>query len=832
MPPLNPVLTTVANGMVLDQSQVIAQVDFDIYVDSISGSDANIGTIASPVQSFVVAQRLKAADWRRGGRIRYAAGDLTIPANAVTYLGPGALGSESSPELWVGTGVDQFGAVTTDTRATPTLSSGMTAVDTVANVTSTTGLPASGTVLIGFESCAYTSVTATSFVGLVRGANATTHAIGAPVVVTSATRTSTSAAATSVSDTGLSASFRSGAVASITAITGVGQTKTMTVTGMTGLTAADVGKQFLFGLATNISSLNAATTSVTVALSTSPNVWTISGLTGGSFLAGSVGNFIKLAGLGSAGNNGIFRIVAFVSATSVRIFNPLGVAEGPTAAVVWSERALQSSRTGNNGFFQMASFISATNATFYNAQALVEASGLIYWQDSYRGSYLRMVTGAAALQNARCITDLGTDATGLINVVPFASLVDNDNFTVPDGTNAATVFEYQTTGGFVPVGGRITIDVRTLVTAADVANATALAINAVAPTILRVRATNTSGSAQVQVRNMLPGSIGNVTITEAVANASFTVSGFTGGAGVVTGTFSFPLQSFSPAPSAADQFVIEKPGSVFKFTVWYMQGLRTTIGMQNIKMAATNTGSGRLVWNSLTISYDRVEFDLAGGALHNKFPLVNENFNLAAVSLWRNDTVQSFSNTFQVFYQHNGSTQNTSGGQILGTCCVFDSMSVSVNNSAANVGVDGQRTTVTISNPGFGSFGGSGSKLNGTLLTTDSALLIVNLAGMFTSSANQLDNSSGHGILIQNGSMGTFGTWTGNGNALAGISVNNRGSALLDSGGTTSITGSRSDFEFGHETVPNVRSYAEARMPDTTGTKSLADAYGNRIDAV
>ncbi len=148
------------------------------------------------------------------------------------------------------------------------------------------------------------------------------------------------------------AGMRSGAAASITAVAGTANTqgRTMTVTGMSGLTSADVGKNFFFGLATN---------------------------------------------------------------------------------------------QGNNGVFKMASFISSSSGTFYNSQAAVEATGLIYWQDSFRGASLRFTK------------------PGRITCVAVASLVNNDNFTITRN-GCPTVYEYKVNGAFVPVTGRVTIDVSAL----------------------------------------------------------------------------------------------------------------------------------------------------------------------------------------------------------------------------------------------------------------------------------------------------------------------------------------------------------------------------------
>jgi len=62
---------------------------------------------------------------------------------------------------------------------------------------------------------------------------------------------------------------------------------------------------------------------------------TISGLTG--IVAASVGRFIQLSGYTNSGNNGIFRITAQTSTTAT-IYNPNAVAETGNISCVWSER--------------------------------------------------------------------------------------------------------------------------------------------------------------------------------------------------------------------------------------------------------------------------------------------------------------------------------------------------------------------------------------------------------------------------------------------------------------------------------------------------------------
>src|SRR5574338_271331 len=69
----------------------------------------------------------------------------------------------------------------------------------------------------------------------------------------------------------------------------------------------------------------------------SSGVSTITGLTGMSSTL-SPGRYLQISGAANANNNGTFRIVAFVSSTSVTIFNPGAVSETGTSAVSWAEK--------------------------------------------------------------------------------------------------------------------------------------------------------------------------------------------------------------------------------------------------------------------------------------------------------------------------------------------------------------------------------------------------------------------------------------------------------------------------------------------------------------
>lgn len=129
-------------------------------------------------------------------------------------------------------------------------------------------------------------------------------------------------------------------------------------------------------------------------------------------------------------------------------------------------------------------------------------------------------------------------ATGTITVVAVASLADGDYFTIIDSKGRTWVFEYDVTGDGV-TAGRVQVNVSTDTTATHVRDRTITAINAA--TAVEGGVTEAiditaaiGGSAVINLRAKSPGTVGNRTITENVANAGFTVSGMSGAIDALT----------------------------------------------------------------------------------------------------------------------------------------------------------------------------------------------------------------------------------------------------------------------------------------------------------
>jgi hypothetical protein len=122
-------------------------------------------------------------------------------------------------------------------------------------------------------------------------------------------------------------------------------------------------------------------------------------------------------------------------------------------------------------------------------------------------------------------TTAGVAATGTVTCVAKASLVDTDYITIGDGVNPAVIYEFDVAGDGASVATRVAVDVSGATTAADVAALLKTAIEANQPLLTVVDA----GSGVLNLTHDLLGTLGNVTITENVADAGFLVTGMSGG---------------------------------------------------------------------------------------------------------------------------------------------------------------------------------------------------------------------------------------------------------------------------------------------------------------
>lgn len=138
------------------------------------------------------------------------------------------------------------------------------------------------------------------------------------------------------------------------------------------------------------------------------------------------------------------------------------------------------------------------------------------------GSYSN-TTGRLTLRSSVELTD-GVVATGTITCVTNALMADGDYVTISDGFTSV-LYEYDKSANGV-TGGRVNWAVAGGAGAAeDVAQTLKTAIEANQP-LLTV---TTNGAGVITLTQKLVGTVGNVTITENVANAGFTVTGMASG---------------------------------------------------------------------------------------------------------------------------------------------------------------------------------------------------------------------------------------------------------------------------------------------------------------
>ena len=132
-------------------------------------------------------------------------------------------------------------------------------------------------------------------------------------------------------------------------------------------------------------------------------------------------------------------------------------------------------------------------------------------------------------------------AKGSITAVSGANLVDGETFTLDDGVNTPTVFEFDDDASVT--SGNVAVTFAGGDTAAQVAAAIQSAVNGVGAG-LTITASAPVGSV-VPLTNDTAGSAGNAAITDTVAAVGFTTIGMTGG----NGELSIPLTSGSRTPS-------------------------------------------------------------------------------------------------------------------------------------------------------------------------------------------------------------------------------------------------------------------------------------------
>ena len=265
------------------------------------------------------------------------------------------------------------GTLGKDASLSTTCNNTLTLPQATITVISTTGFPVSGTIFVvtaaGTQTVTYTGTTATTFTGASGGSGA--MAIGNPVIPANAV------AANPNNDLwngyGDQIPGQSGSAASATG------GPIAVITGLTGMTANSVGRVLIISNATNtnnngvyrivtftsatqVSVFNSGANTDTnngrliwqemdsaayvsgqigananiTTVSTPTRIVTITGLTGMTPL--STNRYLTITGAASTNNNGTFKILSFLSSTSVTIINFSGVAsDANNGSITWKE---------------------------------------------------------------------------------------------------------------------------------------------------------------------------------------------------------------------------------------------------------------------------------------------------------------------------------------------------------------------------------------------------------------------------------------------------------------------------------------------------------------
>ena len=124
-------------------------------------------------------------------------------------------------------------------------------------------------------------------------------------------------------------------------------------------------------------------------------------------------------------------------------------------------------------------------------------------------------------------TNSAVKAAGYITALHPDLLVDGDSFTLNDGVNAVTIFEYDKLGNGVGAG-RVPINISASTTMQAVRAATVAAINGVGGT-LAITASTTGYGPTITLVNDTAGATGNQAVVSTVQSTQFLSAGMTGG---------------------------------------------------------------------------------------------------------------------------------------------------------------------------------------------------------------------------------------------------------------------------------------------------------------
>lgn len=213
-----------------------------------------------------------------------------------------------------------------------------------------------------------------------------------------------------------------------------------------------------------------------------------------------------------------------------------GTPVAETVTVTFGQNAAQNAVYTNEGAAPYSFYTTTSDQWRTTVNGNPYATNLTTPANGYLVSSRVVVDGAnqitipAAPNNVLSIAFGGAlSATGTITVVPGANLIDTETFTLDDGVNPPTVFEFESGGGVTP--GNIAVTYTALDTLATVRSSVIAAINGIAGGLLITAAPSVTPGV-ITLTNDGVGAAGNQAITDTVADVGFLVTGMLGGVGL------------------------------------------------------------------------------------------------------------------------------------------------------------------------------------------------------------------------------------------------------------------------------------------------------------
>lgn len=538
----------------------------------------------------------------------------------------------------------------------------------------------------------------------------------------------------------------------------------------------------------------------------------------------------------------------------IRYSDPALIGALSTLAVgdMWMVRLSRASGTDaniHNGTFTVAAVNSAAGTLdLRNTKAVLANelnNGAVYGQKSFVGASIRFTSGTL-VGLKRKVRDHGVAAQGTIPVLAVASMTNNDRFTLIDANGLTKTWEYQVTGGFVAVAGRVTINISALsdTSAIGVAAATAAAIMGVLPSVCGVSAYASGSSGNVQLVQMQLGSAGNTTITKAGAGSwtAAAVSNFGSGTEVSPNRpgFGAPRNTFRinkqwvVNPTIGDVFVVERCGTRIDYatTVGFVQWSGGIFGMKDICLNNGNAvpSAASLLFNSSFLLAENLELRLNTGTL---FFLDNTDVhsgNTNSANMWANQSPNPFnpvsaspftseSQGDGIFFR-DGAVTVSLGSTALSGFVTARQCSFAVNGGASTIvfgAPDFVRSTITCG-PGIHFMNGSSAAYYGRLeeqTANNAAGAVVHYSANFGQSRSsifqlEINSSGGDGVRFEFGATSTISSLVGYGHV--GVGVRSLATSVIRIALTTglTVTGLVGDMKVGNRAARTYTSFATA----------------------